>query len=218
MTDTIDVFSDLVLHIPFDKRDASAAELKAGARDPWSFDAERSEEMRRNAVGDRQVLAFSRAPTDDLPAAGLSLWSHDEGLYVPNVVPLETVELTHAQYNAVLGDFADRVVRPVAARVGFRIELTDGRQQLSDWIPPEAARKLRVFSAAANKSTGSSHPMDRQRWFDFILAVHRSGSQLDTDRLARWLNEVDRWDEDSAYKLAGEFERYISILEYADTH
>lgn len=218
MADTIDVFSDLVLHIAFDERDAVAAQLKAAARGPWSFDSERSEEMRRNAVGDRRVLAFTRVPTGDLPAAGLSLWSNDEGLYVPNVVPLEAREFTHAQYNAVLGDFADLVVRPVAARAGFRVELTDGRQQLSDWISPEAARKLRVFSAAANKSSGSSHPMDRERWFDFILAVHRSGSQLDTDRLARWLNEVDRWDEDSAYKLAGEFERYISILEYADTH
>jgi hypothetical protein len=218
MADTIDVFSDLVLHISFDERDAAAAQLKTAASDPWSFDAERSEQMRRNAVGDRQVLAFSRAATDDLPAAGLSLWSHAEGLYVPNVVPLETGELTHAQYNAVLGDFAERVVRPVAAHAGFRIELTDGRQQLSDWIPQEAARKLRVFSAAANKSSGSSHPMDQQRWFDFILTVHRSGAHLDTDRLARWLNEVDRWDEDSAYKLAGEFERYISILEFADTH
>lgn len=218
MADSIDVFSDLVLHIPFNERDSAAAQLKAAARDPWSFDGERSEEMRRNAVGDRRVLAFTRAPTGTLPAASLSLWSHDQGFYVPNVVPLEAREFTHAQYNAVLGDFADQVVRPVAARVGFRVEITDGRQQLSDWISPEAARMLRVFSAAANKSTGSSHPMDRQRWFDFILAVHRSGSQLDTDRLARWLNEVDRWDEDSAYKLAGEFERYISILEYADTH
>lgn len=218
MADTIDVFSDLVLHIPFDERDASAAQLKTAARDPWSFDAERSEELRRNAVGDRRVLAFTRATTHDLPAAGLSLWSHDEGFYVPNVVPLEAGELTHAQYNAVLGDFADRVVRPVAARASFRIEITDGRQQLSDWIPAEAARKLRAFSAAANKSTGSTHPMDRQRWFEFILAVHRSGSQLDTDRLARWLNEVDRWDEESAYRLAGEFERYVSVLEYADTH
>lgn len=218
MADSIDVFSDLVLDIPFDERDAAVAQLKAAARDPWSFDGERSEEMRRNAVGDRRVLAFTRAPTADFPAAGLSLWSHEKGLYVPNVVPLETGEFTHAQYNAVLGDFTDRVVRPVAARAGFQIELTDGRQQLSDWISADAAQKLRVFSAAANKSTGSSHPMDRQRWFDFILSVHRSGSQLDTDRLARWLNEVDRWDEDSAYRLAGEFERYISILEYAATH
>jgi hypothetical protein len=218
MTDVIDVFSDLVLHIPLQERDASAAQLKSAARDPWSFDAERSEELRRNSVGDRTVLAFTRAPTEDLPAAGLSLWSHDDGFYVPNVVPLEMGEFTHAQYNEVLGDFANRVVRPVAARARFRIEITDGRQQLSDWIPSEAAQKLRAFSDAANKSSGSTHPMDRQRWFDFILAVHRSCSQLDTDRLARWLHEVDRWDEESAHRLAGEFEQYISILEYADKH
>ena len=71
MADTIDVFSDLVLHIAFDERDAVAAQLKAAARGPWSFDSERSEEMRRNAVGDRRVLAFTRVPTGDLPAACL---------------------------------------------------------------------------------------------------------------------------------------------------
>jgi hypothetical protein len=216
--DSINVFRDLVVHIPYEEREPALALLEAAAKEPWSFDSERTDRMRRSVVGDRQVLAFTRAPNADFPAATLSLWSHQEGLVVPNVVPLEIGELNYAQYNAILEDFTERVVRPVADRMGLQIALTEGRQKLTDWIPEEVAQKLLAFSTAANKSTGSSHPMDRQRWFDFILSVHRSGSQLGSDQLERWLNEIHRWDLESAYKLSIEFEQYIALLDYAATH
>ncbi len=218
MSDTIEVFSDLILHIPLSERDAAAEELKKSAVLPWTFDSKRSDEARRNAVGDRDVLVFKREGVSPFPAASASLWGHAEGLYVPNVVPLAMGELTHADYNGILREFVDCVVRPADADARWRVDLTKGRQRLSDWMPEDVARKLRMFSASANKSTGSSHPMDRQRWFDFILSLHRAGADLDVDRLERWLNEVERWDEDSAHRLASEFERYLSILEYADQH
>ena len=59
----------------------------------------------------------------------------------------------------------------------------------------------------------SSHPMDERRWFDFIIAVHRSGKRVGTDHLARWLEDVEGWDERSANKLASEFERGMALLE-----
>src|SRR3546814_8731568 len=72
---------------------------------------------------------------------------------------------------------------------------------------------FRSFSAAANKATGASHPLDQRRWFDFIISAHRSGKDIGTDRLARWLHEVEGWDEDSAHRLAGEYERCKELLD-----
>ena len=126
--------------------------------------------------------------------------------------------LTFAQYNAVLADFIARIAAPVTAQFGFTISTTEPRQTLDDWLSPDAALKLKRFSGAANKSTGASHPLDERRWFDFLVAVHRSGDKPGADRLARWLHEVDGWDEDSAHNLAGDFETALALLAYYEEH
>ena len=162
------------------------------------------------------ILAFGRKATDDLRAAGLTLWSRDGGYYVSNIVPIDVSELGVAQYNAILKDFIERIVRPVAPRFNYCIDATEARQNLEDWTSTEAAQKLRDFSAAANKSTGASHPMAQRRWFDFIIAVHESRKTIGTDRLIRWLHEIEGWDEESAHELAGRYETALSLLQRYD--
>ncbi|SMF53160.1 hypothetical protein SAMN06265365_1183 [Tistlia consotensis] len=208
----INVFQDLVLTGPDSSRDALAAALKQEAASPWHFDAEGSASAERNAVGDKGILIFERSPADDLPAVRLVLWPQDGGYYVPNVTPVQTSKLTVSEYNAVLADFAETVAKPIARRFGFTVSTTSANQNLEDWLTPEAAIALRRFSGAANKSTGASHPMDERRWFDFIIAVHRTGKRIGSDYLARWLHEVEGWDEQSAHTLVAEFERGIALL------
>ena len=132
------------------------------------------------ASGD--VVLFRTEAGEAYPAAGLTLWETQDGYYVPNIVPLETGNLTYAQYNAILDDFIKRIAGPIVEKIGFEISATKAEQTLDDWISKEAALKLRRFSVTANKSTGASHPSDERRWFDFIVAVHRSEDRLWTCR------------------------------------
>lgn len=210
--DKIEVFRDLVLTGPAESREAVAATLAGDAAEPWRFDAERSADAERNAFGDKGVLLFERSAAADLPAARLVLWPKNGGYYVPNIVPASVGQLTTIEYNAVLADFADTLARPVARRFGWTVGVTSAQQGIEDWLAAEPAAALRRFSAAANKSTGAGHPMDERRWFDFILAVHRTGGDIGTDRLARWLNEAEGWDEETAHDLAGEYERGLALL------
>lgn len=210
--DKIEVFMDLVLTGPGETRDAVAATLTANAADPWRFDAEQSADAGRNAMGEEGILLFERSPAAGIPAARLVLWPKDDGYYVPNIVPTSVGQLTTLDYNAVLADFADTLARPVARRFGWSVGITSAQQGINDWLAAEPAAALRRFSAAANKSTGASHPMDERRWFDFIIAVHRAGGDIGTDRLARWLTEAEGWDEEAAHDLAGEYERGMALL------
>ncbi|TFI59750.1 hypothetical protein E2493_02615 [Sphingomonas parva] len=194
------------------QREAFAAAMVHGAEPPWSFDPVGSEKAGQNALGQRGVLIFQRAADERVPAARLVLWPQDGGYYVPNVTPVAMGQFTISQYNAVLDDFANAVARPVARRFGFGVGLTAAIQSLDDWLPPEAAAALRRFSAAANKSSGASHPLDERRWFDFIIAVHRCRGQIGSDRLGRWLHEVEGWDEDSSHHLVAQFERGLALL------
>ena len=208
----IEVFQDMVLTGPTSERAALAAELIQSAADPWIFDKKGSEDAERNALGDKGIMIFQRAGDANLPAARLVLWPKDEGYYVPNITPAEIGQLTIAQYNAVLTNFADTIAKPVARRFGYLVNITSALQNLEDWMSEEAATALRRFSAAANKSTGASHPMDERRWFDFIIAIQRGNDEVGNDRLARWLYEVEGWSEETAHDLAGEFERGLSLL------
>lgn len=209
---SIRVHQDLVLRGEISERSAFAAALKQQARAPWFFDEQDSAEAERDGLGGKGMLIFKCHNDPTLPPARLVLWPEDNGFSVPNIVPTASSELTIAEYNRLLSDFADRVARPVARQFGYTVSLTSAAQDLEDWTSEEAAAALRRFSAAANKSTGASHPMDERRWFDFIIAVHRSGKDMGTDRLNRWLHEVEGWDEDTAHDLAGEFERSLALL------
>lgn len=215
MAKSIEVFRDLYLRGPIAQRPDLSQALIEAADDPWYYDADRSAAIRRNAP-DADILVFGRKASNELRAAGLTLWSQADGYYVPNIVPTEFGSLGIAQYNAILADFIERIVRPVAPQFNYLIDATKAHQDLEDWTSVDAARKLRAFSAAANKSSGASHPMDQRRWFDFIIAVHQSSEAIGTDHLTRWLEEIDGWDEESAHDLAGQYETALSLLQRYD--
>jgi hypothetical protein len=172
---------------------------------------EKEEQLRE--LGEKgDALAFERAVTPGFEAAGLVLIADGDALKVANIVPLELRELTHRAYNAILADFASEVARPAAMDAGYSVVMSNSTLQLENMVSPAVAEALRRFSVLANKSTGASHPLDRDRWFDFILLAHRENAQLDASVLARWLSESEGWFEDCARDLAGEYERSRSLL------
>jgi hypothetical protein len=208
----IEVFQDMAMTGPASGRQALAAALRQSAAPPWTFDPKGSEDAERNALGDKGILIFQHNGDAHLPASRLVLWPKGEGYYVPNITPAAVGQLTVEQYNAVLSNFVEAIAKPVARQFGYLVNITSAVQDLEDWMSADAATALRRFSAAANKSTGAGHPMDERRWFDFIIAVHRVGDDVGSDRLARWLHEVEGWAEDTAHELAGEFERGLALL------
>lgn len=207
----LDVFQDLHLRGPESASDALQQALKDHAVAPWRYAAEKVEQLR--AMGEEgEALAFERAKTPGFEAAGLVLLAADDGMEVVNIVPREVSELSYRAYNAILEDFASQVAAPAAASAGYRVELSSSTLSLEDELPPGVLEALRRFSALANKSTGASHPLDRDRWFDFIILAHRDGVSLDASTLGRWLSESEGWPEDGARDLAGEYERSRALL------
>lgn len=206
----IDVFQDMHLRGPATASAALHRALKDHALAPWRYAAEKEDELRE--MVDDQALAFEREATPGFDAASLMLIAASDGMEVANIVPREVGELSYRAYNAILEDFAARVARPAAKTVSFSVDLSSSTLQLETAMPPEVAEALRRFSAAANKSTGASHPRDRDRWFDFIILAHRADAQLDAWILGRWLAESEGWPEDGARDLAGEYERARALL------
>jgi hypothetical protein len=209
----LEVFQDLVLRGPEGDRSTLRHALIALAAPPWQHAQSKEDDMSAHAVGDVDVIVFEREAGAGFNAAALVLWSRPDGYEVTNIVPREVRELGYSGYNAILQDFARHLAEPAARQVGFSLEITAAEQTLQDWLSPEAAEALKRFSAAANKSTGSSHPSDRRRWFDFLLQVHADKRRLDADQLARWLIEVERWSDDTAHDLVVQYEFGLELLD-----
>lgn len=218
MIDQIEVFRDMSIRCPVDKRNDLRSALIDAAMKPWSTDLEGTARVALDEQISKDLVLFLTEAGSDYPASSLTLCETADGYHVPNIVPIDSAELSHHQYNAILDDFIVKVAKPVVKKFEFEISVTKAIQSINDWVSDEAAFKLRRFSNEANKWCEINRRDDRQRWFDFIVAARRSNNRPDADNLFRWLHESQGWSEDVAYKLAGDFAGSLELLKYYDEH
>lgn len=153
-------------------------------------------------------------------------------LRVVNIVPLDKSQLSIDEYNTVLLKFYDDIIKQYKK---YNTDLnifgpTDDGFDPKKIISETALKKLHAFCSSANKSTGSSHPLDRKRWFDFICQTVDDGKMFDYSTLVNllqdetyWGKKPDdfigvmgnyAWDEEQACELASEYENLCEILMY----
>ena len=211
----IAVFQDLTLASAEKDQTSIRTSLINHQTPDWIHDADQETDLRKYSGGNEDIIQF-RHVGSGLPRASLTLWARETGYAVTNIVPAEQGQLSVSEYNSLLQGFIDQVVQPAQSEVGFIVSLTDPVRELDSWISPGAAEALRRFSVLANKSTTNSHPSDAERWEQFVVAVYLQGQPLGTDILMQWLIEIDGWDEQSAQKLAIDYENGLSLLETYD--
>lgn len=153
-------------------------------------------------------------------------------LMVGNIIPLEKNELSIEEYNNILLKFYDDIIEPYK-KCNSSLNISKPSDDVfnpTNIISKEALKKLEAFSLAANKSTGSSHPDDRKRWFDFVCQTVDDGKMFDYSTLSNFLQDENywgkkssdfigvmgkfAWDEENACELASEYENLCDVLQY----
>jgi len=215
MTKDIMVFQDLVLRGGPARLPNIRKILIDHATPPWRHAKEKEREISTD-FGNSDLIVFTREKSNEIETVALFLLSKDNNYEVTNIVPRDVRELGFEAYNAALQDFVKRVAGPACRDGKFQIEMTPEKQSLNDWVSSDIAESLRRFSNCANKSTGSSHPSDRKRWFEVLFAAHESHDHLDPDQLIRWLIEVENWPEEKAHDLAIQYEFGLDLLKAYD--
>lgn len=200
--------------------DDLAPVLERHLRPPWARATEIEESWQERESMRDQPAVFRREAGDGLPGAHLYLFAREDGsLYVSNVVPTESGQLSEVDYNGLLEDFHDVAVVPAADELGIRPELDLAEYDLAERAGAEVRDALARFSRAANKSTGASHPMDAERFDDFVIET----ASLDpyrrpaVDAIAEWL-VADGWSDDIAWDLALQYERGLRLLDRKSHH
>lgn len=183
----------------------------------------------------KDYLQFSYRGTS-LENAIVSIYIGDKlqkgEIMVGNIVPQKKNSLTVDEYNALLLRFYEDIIRPYKEQ-GTEIIIEPPTDDIFDprtIISEEALRKLKAFCDGANKTTGSSHPMDRERWFDFICQTVDDDRVFEYSALANFLKDEAywgtkqegfigamgdyAWSEDKAYELADEYSAAVEVLQY----
>lgn len=215
----MDVFRELILRGDEARLVAVIAEIERAVPKDWFRDKVIEERTQRVSRHPRPIYCFACAKTDLRPGAHVFLTDTASGvLQVSNIIPHTQHQLEPGQYNAILEEFCERLVRPVALRMGVEVALTEAQADLERWLSKAAAEKLRAFSVCANKSTGAAHPKDRERWNDFVVAAHQDRSSLDASTLRRWLLEIENWPPEVADQLAREYAFGRELLAFDENH
>ncbi|CAI2467647.1 hypothetical protein [Serratia plymuthica] len=213
--DGLEVFQELVIKVSIDLSSAREKILSKVSA-PWSNMIEEEREIRGAAIDDEDVIVFSREPFDNVDESSLILWQDGNSYRVANIVPKNVGDLGIKKYNLILRDFYEKVIYPLVKEEGFNVTISSKTQSLDDWLDESTANSLSLFLRMANKYTGASHPLDEQRWYEFLINAHKSSASLDAEQLSRWLIEVDSWPDEIARELAINYEFARGLLKTYD--
>ncbi len=211
---SIEVFQDLYLYCPEDARPALRCALLSHVAPPWRHAQDRERALVEISDDGSDYMIFERSEDEYLPACTLALVGKSYGYAVGNVVPQGRPELTHSEYNDILENFEQSVMKLPIPDLELSIRKTDRYQSIDDWTSKDTVAALRRFSNGANKATGSAYPNDQNSWFQFLFAAHRCGKKIDLEFLERWLVEVENWPQEVAHDLACEYDYSMDLLAF----
>lgn len=183
----------------------------------WSRNRDIEERINDRGHAEYAVFLRNEEPGSGVPSVNLFVTARSSGdLSVANIVPTESGSIDAAQYNAVLTDFMASAAGPAAIELGAAVEVSADHYDLREELGKEAAELLARFSVLANKSTGSSHPSDRELWYSFLVAAHRAREDASSlaGMIGDWL-ELDGWSGEVAVDLVIEFEFAMGLLDRA---
>jgi hypothetical protein len=183
----------------------------------WVRDKEAEKEsLKRHAGGADKVFCIICSRTKNYPSSKIYLLKYSGKITTTNIYPVkERRPLSNEEFNYIVRDFYEGFVKKAVEKTGVSITFSGGNVTPEDLLGRKPAKLLKLFSNAANKSSGSSHPLDRERWFNFIISAHLNGSKASTSELGQCLLE-DGWSDEMAHKLVCQYEYAKDLLQSYD--
>lgn len=214
------IFQELYINLQNYNRASFIEQLEKHLITGWSRETSREHRVGPNQLSIFRFNCFKRLARDNEDVPSALLWLTEKTptqLSVSNIIPDDGKirELSCDQYNQILSEFHDKMVKPLADELQITVELTPPEIRLEDKLP-KSFKLFKNFSRLANKTTGSAYPSDRERWFDFIISTHRHQEKFDSDDLEGFLKE-EGWSEDQAFKLSMEYELAKELLNHQET-
>lgn len=169
---------------------------------------------RYSSLGNNDTLAVY-VQEKDLIYSRVILCTKDNFVSIINIVPMPESGVSHiviSEYNKLLNYYRDRVFREIAQKYGNKIKENTEDYTLSETIP----LSFKTLEIWLDNFPLSGHPLDEQRWFDFVIALHKNNETISISDFEKYLEEEQGWDgidiEEFSLKLISQLE----LLAYYD--
>ena len=154
----------------------------------------------------------------NLPISRLVLCERPENndVSIVNIAPLPKSGVSQIEpetYNKILDVFIEDVLGGFEEQ-GNKIE-TNKEDYTLDELIPTSFGKLNTWLSFYPLSV---HQSDAQRWYDFIISIHKNEKHLSSTDLGKYLKEECSWDDSDIVKTELRLERDLDLLEYYDSH
>jgi hypothetical protein len=181
----------------------------------WLFLEEKAREYADNIYKDLREVAVFASPKICQRTATVWLILSGREVKITNIVPTETGSLSYDEYNAIFDKFYKELAAPAAKAAGVNLFSTPAEVHLEEVIGAETYEKLMIWEITCNSGSGIDHPMDFERWADFLTTAFTYKSKINAQLLQRWLIEDKGWqDHEVIERLGADFENGISLLDY----
>lgn len=87
-------------------------------------------------------------------------------------------------------------------------------QQWNNVLDEKSWDALDAFMSLVNMS--DNHPCDVERWYAFVIAIHRSGAKIETSQIRSLMSEIG-WPSDLAKDWVNRFEEGMILLRVAES-
>ncbi len=151
----------------------------------------------------------------DLPKARLmlSVYQSDGNwvLSVVNIIPTAdsgSSSLDKEAYNRILQYFVETVLEPVNAGK-YEIITNEENYTLQELIP----RSWDDFKLWIEAFPLSHHPLDEERWMNFVISLYRNDEHLSMGDFEDWLRTEKGWSYEDIDYFSSRLEYGIELLE-----
>ena len=172
---------------------------------------------RNSSLVNNDTLLVNIKNIDPASTIVLGVYFEGKGVSILNIVPLPESGVSHIDietYNKILDKFKDDVFQDIHERLNNSID-TNKEDYTIEEIIPKSFEKLNRW---LNGFPLSSHQLDTNRWYDFVIALHKSGESLPLDTLGNYVKERYRWSEADITKMELRLESHLDLLEYYDNN
>lgn len=165
------------------------------------------------------ILIVKIKQVQGLPASRIVLGfdSKKKGVSILNIIPLPesgVSQIDIVSYNRILELFMQDVYQHIHMFKKNIIETNTEDYTIKEIIPWSFLK----LDCWLNGYPLSSHPSDKNRWYDFVISLHRMRESLPMETLEEYVKERCGWDEKEIANMEIRLESQLDLLEYYDNH